>query len=194
MKNSFPLNLKIAQRGSMMLEALVAIVICAFGLLGFVGMQARSTAAEFESYQRSQALVLIEDMAARINTNRANAGSYVSGGLIGAALVDCAGKTGKNLDVCEWGNLLFGSAETRGGNKVGAMLNARGCITKMAGVTDRYTVSIAWQGINQTGAPADTCGQGDAAFPTESQRRVVSSAVCIGLLVDAASAPASPRC
>ena len=194
MKTSFISNPKIAQRGSMILEALVAILICAFGLLGFVGMQARSTAAEFESYQRSQALTLIDDMVSRINTNRASAGAYVTGSLIGAALVDCTGKTGKDLDICEWGNLLYGSAETRGGNKIGAMLNARGCITKVAGVTDRYTVSIAWQGIVQTGAPADTCGQGNAAFPTESQRRAVSSAVCIGLLVDAASAPTSPRC
>ena len=105
-----------AQCGAMLLEALIAILICAFGLLGFVGMQARSTAAEFESYQRSQALVLVEDMTARINANRANAASYVNAGLIGAgAIADCSALTGANLDLCEWANLLRGSTETRGG-------------------------------------------------------------------------------
>jgi type IV pilus assembly protein PilV len=187
------------QRGALLIEALIAILICAFGLLGFAGMQARATSAEFESYQRSQALVLIEDIVSRMNANRANANAYVTGALIGGsppappALADCTGLAGANLDLCEWGNLLRGSAETRGptGAKVGSMFNARGCITKLAGTSDRYVVAIAWQGINQTGAPSSTCGQGDAAFPTESLRRVVSSAVCIGLLV---GNPAAPRC
>jgi type IV pilus assembly protein PilV len=177
------------QRGAMLLEALVAILICAFGLLGFAGMQARATSAEFESFQRSQALVLIEDMASRINANRANAGAYVTGGLIGAgAVASCAGLTGADLDLCEWGNLLRGSAETRGGVKVGAMFNARGCITRaLAPATDGYVIAIAWQGITPTAAPASTCGQGDAAFPTESLRRVVSTSVCVGLLTGEAA-------
>ena len=184
-----------AQHGAMLLEALIAILICAFGLLGFVGMQARSTATEFESYQRSQALVLVEDMTARINANRANAATYVSAGLIGAgAIADCSLLTGANLDLCEWANLLRGSTETRGGAKVGSMINARGCITRPATSTDRYIVAIAWQGINQTRAPTSTCGQGNADFPTESLRRVVSSALCVGLLVPPAAAPATPRC
>lgn len=179
-------------QGALLIEALIAILICAFGLLGFAGMQAKATSAEFESYQRSQALVLIEDITSRINANRVNANAYVSAGLIGGgAMNDCSGMTGANLDLCEWGNLLRGSAETRGSTKVGSMFNARGCITKPVGASDRYIVSITWQGTVQTGAPSSTCGQGDAAFPTESLRRVVSSVVCIGLLV---GNPASPRC
>ncbi|MEO5695697.1 MAG: hypothetical protein ABIQ60_01025, partial [Burkholderiaceae bacterium] len=97
-----PLNRPTAQGGAMLLEALVAILICAFGLLGFMGMQARATAAEFESYQRSQALVLLEDMASRINANRSDAGSYVTAGLIGVPVLpplpDCSLLGGANLD------------------------------------------------------------------------------------------------
>ena len=71
---------------------LVAILICAFGLLGFAGMQARATSSEFEGFQRSQALVLIEDMVSRMNANRAHAAEYVAAGLIGdGPLDDCAG-------------------------------------------------------------------------------------------------------
>jgi type IV pilus assembly protein PilV len=189
MRNSFhPTTRKCSQGGMLLLEALIAILICAFGLLGFVGMQARATSAEFESFQRSQALVLIEDMAARMNANRTNAAAYVNAGLIGGALVNCAGMSGKDLDICEWGNLLVGSAETRGGANVGSMISARGCITRAASGTDRYIIAIAWQGTTPTGAPASTCGQGDAAFPTESLRRVVSSTVCVGLLTGEAGA------
>lgn len=171
------------QRGGLLIEALVAIVICAFGLLGFAGLQARAIAAEFESFQRTQALTLIENITARMNANRANASAYASAGLFGGgALVDCTGLSGVALDLCEWTNLLRGSAETRGGLKVGSMLTARACIVRGAGTTDRYLVAVAWQGINATAAPASTCGQGNAAYPTESLRRVVSSVVCVGSL------------
>src|SRR6476620_2364400 len=125
MKVLQPLAPPARQSGALRIEALIAILICAFGLLGFAGMQARATSAEFESYQRSQALVLIEDIVSRINANRANAGAYVSAGLIGGgAIADCSALVGAPRDVCEWANLLRGSAETRGATKVGSMFNA----------------------------------------------------------------------
>ncbi len=183
------------QRGALLLEALVAILICAFGLLGFAGMQARAISSELESYQRSQALVLIEDISSRINANRKNASAYVTAGLIGGGVIaDCSALTGANFDLCEWANLLRGSSESRGGVKIGSMFNARGCITRPATSTDRYVVSIAWQGVNQTAGAASPCGQGNATFSTESLRRVVSSTVCIGLLLDPTLPPTTPRC
>lgn len=184
------------QVGVLLIEVLVAILICAFGLLGFVALQVRASSSEFESYQRSQALTLLDDMTNRINANRANASSYVSAGFIGAGddLEDCSAKTGASLDLCEWGNLIRGSAEVRSGKNIGSMISARGCITQATDATDRYIVSIAWMGNVPTGAPANTCGQGDAAFPTEQLRRVVSVPVCVALLEDAASAPTVPRC
>ena len=186
---------RLHQRGALLLESLVAILISAFGLLGFAALQARSAAAEFESYQRSQALVLIEGMADRLNANRANAAAYANAGLIGAgAIADCSTLTGASLDLCEWANLLRGSAESRGGVKVGSMLGARGCISKPASATDRYVIAVAWQGIVRSGAPASPCGAGDAAFPTAALRRVVSSVVCVGLLTDPVVALSTPRC
>ena len=184
-----------AQRGALLIEVLVAILICAFGLLGFAGMQARATSSEFEGFQRSQALVLIEDMVSRMNANRAHGAEYVMAGLIGAGpLEDCAALAGAALDVCEWGNLIRGSAERRAGSGVGAMLSARGCIMRAATSTDRYVVTVAWQGILPMAGSASPCGAGDVAFPIETVRRTVSSTVCIALLRDAASAPVLPRC
>ena len=74
------------------------------------------------------------------------------------------------------------------------MISARGCITRPATSTDRYVVSIAWQGIVQTGASTSPCGQGDAAFPDDTLRRTASATVCVALLRDAASAPVLSRC
>ena len=193
-----------AQRGALLIEVLIAVLICAFGLLGFAGMQVRATSAEFEAFQRSQALLLVEDMSNRINANRLSAASYVSGALIGqgTTLADCtfAGPGVPTpaqraaIDVCEWGNLIRGSSETRAGARVGSMISARGCITRAAGSTDRYVVSVAWQGIVPTAAPASPCGDGDAAFLTPALRRTASSTVCVALLRDPAAPLATSRC
>jgi len=186
---------RTAQSGALLIEVLVAVLVCAFGLLGFAGMQARAVSTDFETLQRSEALVLIEDMVSRMNANRAHASEYVSAGLLGdGAIVDCSGMTGAALDVCEWSNMIRGNAEQRGGTAVGAMISARGCITRPATSTDRYVVSIAWQGIVATAAPASPCGQGDPAFADEALRRAATSTVCVALLRDAASAPVISRC
>src|SRR2546421_9402290 len=64
------------QSGFTLLEVLVALTILVFGLLGLIGMQAQSQIATFESYQRGQALILVQDMADRVATNRQAAGCY----------------------------------------------------------------------------------------------------------------------
>jgi type IV pilus assembly protein PilV len=186
---------RTTQAGALLIEVLVAVLICAFGLLGFAGMQARAVSTDFETLQRSEALVLIEDMVSRMNANRAHAGEYVSAGLLGeGAVADCTALTGAALDLCEWSNLIRGSAEQRGGSNIGAMLSARGCITRPATSSDRYVIAVAWQGVTATAAPASPCGQGDDAFPNEALRRTASATVCIALLRDAASAPVISRC
>lgn len=182
------------QSGALLIEVLIAVLICAFGLLGFAGLQARAVSTDFETLQRSEALVLIEDMVSRMNANRAHADDYVSALLGDGPIVDCTGATGAALDLCEWSNMIRGNAEQRGGTNIGAMLSARGCITRPATSTNRYVISIAWQGIVPTAAPGSPCGQGDVAFPSEALRRTASSTVCVALLRDAASAPVISRC
>jgi type IV pilus assembly protein PilV len=183
-----------AQRGAMLIEVLVALVLCAFGMLGYVAVQARASTAEYESMQRGNALHLLEDMASRINANRANAGDYVVGGLVGAGpLEDCAGLAGAERDLCQWANLLRGESESRSGSLIGSMEAARGCITRAAGSTDRFVISIAWLGNSPTGAPAAPCGADDPALADGRLRRAVSTTLCIAALRDPDPA-APPRC
>jgi type IV pilus assembly protein PilV len=69
------------ESGFTLLEVLVTAVIIAVGLLGLAGLQAKMAATQMEAYQRAHALVLVEDMAARINSQRrsnAKAGAYAA--------------------------------------------------------------------------------------------------------------------
>lgn len=54
------------QGGITLIEVLVTIVILAFGLLGLAGLQSKLNLGLIESYQRGQAVVLLEDMAERM--------------------------------------------------------------------------------------------------------------------------------
>ncbi|MGE5027346.1 MAG: prepilin-type N-terminal cleavage/methylation domain-containing protein, partial [Betaproteobacteria bacterium] len=47
--------------GFSMIEILVTLVILLIGLLGLAGLITRSQQAEMESYQRAQALILLQD-------------------------------------------------------------------------------------------------------------------------------------
>ena len=164
------------QQGFSLIEILVTIGILMVGLLGLAALQTNATVAEMESYQRSQALVLVQDMADRISANKWNAASYVQSD-IGLTSATCAG-TGAPLDLCEWGNTINGAAEvTAGGSKVGAMIGARGCITNPS--PNVYQITVAWQGFTAAGSPADTCGSG--AYGT-GLRRTVTTVVRVALL------------
>ena len=164
-----------SQRGASLIEVLVALVITVIGLLGLIALQMRAYSAESESYQRAHAAILLDDMRNRIEANRADAAAYVATDIGVGAIQNCDGLAAADLDLCEWGNLLRGAAQSDGGNLVGAMLLARGCITNPA--PDVYVIAVVWQGTNQTAAPATVCGAGD--YSSEALRRAVTSVVRI---------------
>ena len=192
-----------------MIEVLITFIVLVIGLLGLIGLQARTQQAELESYQRGQALVLLQDILDRMNANRIEAknGVYTTGTTTplggGGALTDCTGLTGAALDKCEWGNLLNGAAEvatggtcdtTSGAKCVGAMLGARGCITYDAGAeladssgvtipgTGIHTITVAWQGVAKGATALSTNLCGKNLYPSEDQRRLVTATLRIAAL------------
>jgi len=173
--------------GFSLLEVLVSIVILMMGLLGLAGLQTRALTMQMESYQRSQALILLKDMADRINANRANAADYVTTTPIGTGYGACAATgAGSAGDLCYWNDALQGAAEVdSSGNNIGAMIGARGCIYQIApaasGVPGEYLVAVAWQGLNNTAAPTINCGQGDYGS-NDALRRVVALPLSIASL------------
>lgn len=149
------------QRGTSMIEVLVTMVILALGLLGVAGLQTRLQLSEMEGYQRSQAMILLEDMSHRLASNRNNAASYATGvtAPLGAGMTcPTAMTTLTERDKREWCMSLQGAAEKQGASDVGAMLGGRGCIE--ARPNNEYMITVAWQGLGAVSAPPSTvaCG------------------------------------
>src|ERR1041384_5537943 len=92
------------QSGTTMIEVLITVVILAIGLLGVAGMQTRLQLTDMESYQRAQAVLLLEDMANRVAVNRANAAACVTGGTALGAGMTCPTATGtrQQIDALQW--------------------------------------------------------------------------------------------
>jgi type IV pilus assembly protein PilV len=190
MRNSTPTHV---QRGTSLIEVLVTIIILAFGLLGLVGVQSRLQLSEMESYQRAQGLLLLEDMANRIASNREAAVSYITTAPVGTGLA-CntayAGNTTVKRDQREWCDALQGAGETQGGtNRVGAFIGGRGCVESLG--SGESLITVAWQGMGPISAPpaSVTCGQNNYNGGTGSVcvndlcRRVLTTIVRIGTLL-----------
>jgi type IV pilus assembly protein PilV len=190
-------SLPSRQAGTTLLEVLVTLVIVAFGLLGIAAFQGKSQIGSIESYQRAQAVILLQDMQARMVGNPDHAADYVTdasaplgtGSTVGD---DCSGvAAGSAYDLCEWSRALKGATETAtvsaATSNVGAMVGARGCIEHVqtanhtSGICtpDVYQISVSWQGMHDTLAPASglTCGQDQ--YGRETLRRTISTRVAV---------------
>jgi type IV pilus assembly protein PilV len=186
-----PYSFAPRQRGTSLVEVLVTMVVVAFGLLGLAAFQAKAQVGSIESYQRAQASVLLQDMQSRMAGNGSHAADYITTNPLGTgdtASTDCATATaGAARDRCEWSRALKGAAELKGDAKVGAMKDARGCVTQVqakneaAGVCTPaiYLVTVAWQGLHQTRAPAQACGKDQ--YGDDTYRRTLSVRVAVGL-------------
>lgn len=183
------------QRGTSLIEVLVTLVVVAFGLLGLAAFQAKAQVGSIESYQRAAAAVLLADMQSRIVGNHADAASYVTATPLGTSdglSADCSAATSTAArDQCEWSADLKGAGETVGSGAAtttaGAMQGAVGCVEQVQAKNDAagvctpaiYLVTVAWQGLHATKAPAQGCGKGN--FGTDTNRRAMSVRVAIAL-------------
>ena len=188
---------RAAQRGLTLIEVLISVVILLVALLGAAALLTRSNQSEMESYQRVQALTLLQDMVARFNANRQAAACYaitgtmttVGNGTTTTPPTPCATGTAAQqaiatTDLAAWGTELLGSAEQKGSGSsvvtLGAMIGARGCIEVVDSVNQIYRISVAWQGLTQTVSSSLPCGSN--AFGSDAYRRAISVQVRIGAL------------
>lgn len=180
--------------GFAMVEAMVTIVVVAFGLLGVAGLVTRSFVAEVEGTQRTQAVLVLQDMMTRIEANRTNAAAYVTGdaGVTGYAapntMVVCNPAAPlADRDLCEWGRLVAGANEQVDTRNAGVLVGAIGCVYEIDAFNRIYAVSIAWQGMSAGPAPIvdpnfapNGCGFGQ--FGDETQRRVITMPLRLAIL------------
>lgn len=178
---------------------MVTIIILAFGLLGFAGLQSKIFVMEFESYQRAQAVTILNDIADRVASDRDAAAAYAAASPLGGsgALANClliTGTTAADIiarDVCELGNLLKGAGEREGSTGVGAMNAAQACITSFTETATKafnrcqtgVQIDVVWRGRSATIVPSVSCGTtgGTPAYgATDAYRRAVSTRVGTG--------------
>jgi type IV pilus assembly protein PilV len=180
------------QSGATLIEVLVSLFILMVGLLGLVGVMIQSQRAQLESYQRVQALMLVQEMASRVAANKLVASCYVQASYIdGTTTIPAATSCGTGTtpqktqfrqDLLDWQTLLTGAAEKdSGGSSIGSVLGARGCITSPS--ANVYQISVAWQGSAATTAPPAgiTCATGQYGAD-DSLRRAVSVMIQIQTL------------
>lgn len=175
------------QRGVSLIEVLITLFVLLVGLLGVAALSLASQRASMESLQRHQALMLLDDMVSRMNANRAVADCYAISAVdtgtpafgIGSGSLPVCGAgsieayTRANADLMEWDALLKGATVANADNAdVGAMIGARGCISRLA--DGQYLVSVAWQGLNATAAPPDGLNCGIDLYGEEALRRAVA--------------------
>lgn len=177
-----------ACRGISLIELLVTLLVLAVGLLGAMGLQARLQQSEMETYQRAQALLLLGDMAARLEANRNHADAYEVASLGTGMTCPTTTATQLQRDMTEWCAALQGATETVDTTRTGGLIGGRGCIEALD--DGQYLITVAWQGLLPLGAPPAgiACGEGEYDGPTGSPcvddlcRRAVSTIVRVGTL------------
>lgn len=175
------------QRGFLLIEILVSLVIIAFGLLALAGFVTKATTLATDTVQRTRASTLLSDMAGRLLTNKqlAVAGNYVAAsqpatgyGTPSAAGV-CPGVGVAGADLCGWHNLLLGVNDAREDGNAAA-LGYRGCIARDPVVPTMFTITVAWGGTTP-GEPdaVRTSDCGENQFGDDDYRRVLRTTVRI---------------
>lgn len=161
------LDLNQPERGSTLVEVLVTFMVLAIGLMGMAGLLLQLQSAELESYQRSQAIMILKDMENRVSLNYLNVPAYAAitkdaASPVGVDIGDCGGMpngTQAERDMRDWCYALQGAGETTAGTNVGAMIGGRGCVEAL-GAANTYMITVAWQGVTPTVPPpaSVTCG------------------------------------
>src|SRR3990172_9268673 len=132
----------VSQRGSMLLEALIAILLFSMGILGLMGLQAIAIKNTADAKYRTEAAFLANQIIGQMWTeNPANLPAYAHNPTT-AGVCNFGGGASANANVTAW----LGNASTLGtvaGNLPGGT-SVRQQITICAG--NLVTVTICWQG------------------------------------------------
>lgn len=153
------------QRGVGMMEILVALLILAIGVLGFVALQYRALEASAESTNRVQAITIARDLAERIRVNR-NAFSVYKTELSTAAnqktyKTNCLTTNCSNTDLADFDVSQVVSRATT----FGMTMNIMNCTD----TNNRSCIYVAWGDSSATdGTGTGDCTNGNAYNQTST--------------------------
>lgn len=133
------------QLGMALLEALVALVILAFGVLGLLWMHQQALLQQRQQLMRSVAIGVADDLAERMHLNAAQRHLYAkTWGASAPAAPDCATTPCARQDLAAWDmqqlELNLQSQLPEGDAAVFALTDA----------TPWWGIVIAWRDVNET--------------------------------------------
>ncbi len=127
------LSKKDSQKGFTLLEVLIALLVLSIGLLGLAGLEIFGLKYNFQSYERTQATMLISEMADRMRANPIGviAGNYDAialdsnpvAGAPNCAVVICDSTGIADYDVDQWKRSLSAPK---------MLTQGRGSVTRLA--------------------------------------------------------------
>lgn len=181
----------LRQSGVGMIEVLVALLIVSVGFLNIAALQTTAKKSNFDSLQRTSAVILARDIAEKMRANPVELDGYltdgggVGGGTLGTPGTACTTAarcaTGQLAvyDMWLWEQAMDGMSESRtldgAATNTGGLVNPTGCITGPAGgAAGVYTITIVWRGLNElTNVSFNPCGVGSGKYgATEQYRRI----------------------
>lgn len=145
-----------------LIEVMIAALVLAVGVLGYVGLQINAKRLNLEAIQRTTASYSAQNLLERMRGNPNQVSAYVVADLDpgimaepvpNCTLAQCTNTQLVAFDLWEWDQLLDGAVVS------GGLVNPTACVTD---VSNFITVTIVWQGkveLDQSNAPA--CGDGN---------------------------------
>ncbi|WP_210545830.1 hypothetical protein [Rhodoferax sp. PAMC 29310] len=135
-------SLMKSQKGSALLEAMVAILVFSFGILGLLGLQAVSIKNSIDAKYRSDASYIANQIIAQMWVDRSNIDSYAH--LQAGAVCAYTGTASTNANVTGW--ISQASSQLPGAASAKTQILVT---TPVAGIR-QVKVTVCWQGPQET--------------------------------------------
>jgi type IV pilus modification protein PilV len=136
---------KNPQVGIALLEALVALLILAFGVLGLLWMHQQALVQQRQQLMRSVAIGMADDLAERMHLNAAQRTLYAKAwGASAPATADCATTPCSRQDLAAWDlQQLQHSLQSQ-------LPEGDAAVFALTDVAQWWGIVIAWRDVNET--------------------------------------------